>query len=110
MARTIFSQSWHSVAELKPRLMPQARITRHVYREQIWFVVQDQSGGRYHRLSPGAYGIVVHMDGTQTVQALWERANQNSSGDMFTQNEVVDLLVQLHAADLLQSDVSPDAA
>ncbi len=110
MARTIFSQSWHSVAELKPRLMPQARITRHVYRQQVWYVVQDQSGGRYHRLSPGAYGLVVHMDGAQTVQSLWERANENSSGDMFTQNEVVDLLVQLHAADLLQSDVTPDAA
>jgi putative peptide zinc metalloprotease protein len=110
MARTIFSQSWHSVAELKPRLMPQARITRHVYRQQVWYVVQDQSGGRYHRLSPGAYGIVVHMDGTQSVQALWERANQNANGDMFTQNEVVDLLVQLHAADLLQADVTPDAA
>ena len=47
MARNIFSQSWHSVAELKPRLIPQARIKRHVYRGKVWYVVQDQSGGRY---------------------------------------------------------------
>jgi putative peptide zinc metalloprotease protein len=110
MARTIFSQSWHSVAELKPRLIPQARINRHVYRQQVWYVVQDQSGGRYHRLSPGAYALVGSMDGTQTVQSLWEHANETSTGDLCTQNEVVDLLVQLHAADLLQADATPDSA
>lgn len=110
MTRSIFSQSWHSVAELRPRLVPQARIARHVYRNQVWFVVQDLSGGRYHRLSPSAYALVIRMDGTQTVQALWEQANHGASADVCTQNEVVDLLVQLHAADLLQTDSSPDSA
>lgn len=110
MARSLFSPSWHSVAELKPRLLPQARIHRHLYRQQVWFVVQDQTGGRYHRLSPGAYSLVVGMDGTQSVQALWQRANTSGSGDACTQSEVVDLLVQLHAADLLQVDANPDSA
>jgi putative peptide zinc metalloprotease protein len=110
MARILFSQSWHSVAELKPRLIPQARINRHMYRGKIWYVVQDQSGGRYHRLSPGAYALVAGMDGTQTVQALWERANEKADSDLVTQNEMVDLLVQLHAADLLQADATPDSA
>ncbi|HLF98354.1 MAG TPA: hypothetical protein VI457_14530 [Methylococcaceae bacterium] len=110
MARSIFSPSWHSVAELKPRLIPQARIHRHVYRKEVWYVVQDQSGGRYYRLSPGAYALVAGMDGSQSVQALWERANAASSGDLRTQNEVVELLVQLHGADLLQADAMPDSA
>lgn len=110
MARSLFSSSWHSVADLKPRLVPQARIHRHVYRGQVWYVVQDQSGGRYHRLSPAAYGLVVGMDGSRTVQELWERANTSGPGDACTQNEVVDLLVQLHAADLLQADATPDSA
>lgn len=110
MARSLFSPSWHSVAELKPKLIPQARIQRHVYRRQVWYVLQDQSGGKYHRLSPAAYALVQGMDGAQTVQALWERANATSGDDACTQNEVVDLLVQLHAADLLQADISPDSA
>lgn len=110
MARSLFSPSWHSVAELKPKLIPQARIQRHVYRRQVWYVIQDQSGGKYHRLSPAAYALVQGMDGAQTVQALWERANTSSADDACTQNEVVDLLVQLHAADLLQPDTSPDSA
>lgn len=110
MARSLFSPSWHSVAELRPRLMPQALVHRHVYRGQVWFVVQDRAGGRFHRLSPAAHALVAAMDGSKTVQALWESANTSTTGDACTQNEVVDLLVQLHAANLLQSDVTPDSA
>ena len=110
MTRSLFSSSWHSVADLRPRLVPQSRIHRHVYRGQVWYVVQDQTGGRHHRLSPAAYGLLLGMDGGTTVQQLWEKANQSGSGDACTQNEIVDLLVQLHAADLLQADGQPDSA
>ena len=110
MARSIFSTSWHSVAELKPRLTPQARIQRHVYRGQVWYVVQDQTGGKYHRLSPAAYKLIEGMDGVQTVQTLWEAANTTGKGDACTQNEVVDLLVQMHAVDLLLINSAPDSA
>lgn len=110
MARQLFSQSWHSVASLRPCLMPHARIHRHVYRQQVWYVVQDQTGGRYHRLTPAAHALLQAMDGRRTVQELWEQANVNSAGDICTQGEVVDLLVQLHAADLLQVDTTPDSA
>jgi putative peptide zinc metalloprotease protein len=110
MARSIFSPSWHSVAEMRPRLIPQAAIHRHVYRGQVWFVVQDRAGGRFHRLTPAAHVLVAAMDGTRTVQSLWEGANTAGDGDACTQNEVVDLLVQLHAADLLQADTTPDSA
>jgi putative peptide zinc metalloprotease protein len=110
MARSLFSPSWHSVAELRPRLVPQALVHRHLYRGQVWFVVQDRAGGRFHRLSPAAHELVAAMDGTRTVQSLWEAANAHSPGDACTQNEIVELLVQLHAANLLQCDVTPDSA
>jgi len=74
VARSLFSDSWHSVAELKPRLLPGARIHRHIYRGEIWYVVQDQAGGRYHRFSPAAHAMIMRMDGNATVQALWDQA------------------------------------
>ena len=110
MARPLFSQSWHSVAELKPRLLPSARIHRHVYRGQVWYIVQDQAGGRYHRFSSAAHAMIGRMDGNATVQTLWEEACRGAVDEIPTQNEVVDLLIQLHAADLLQADITPDAA
>ncbi|GAB3537688.1 hemolysin D [Noviherbaspirillum agri] len=110
MGRSLFSQSWHSVAELKPRLLPNTRLQRHVYRGRVWYVIQDKAGGKYHRLSPSAHAMIMRMDGSATVQELWDDACRHSEGDIPTQEEVVDLLMQLNAADLLQSDVTPDSA
>ncbi|MDO1527463.1 hypothetical protein QMK61_01340 [Fulvimonas sp. R45] len=110
MSRNPFSPSWHSVAALRPRLMPYATVQRVVFRGKPWYVVQDQTGGRVYRFSATAYALIAGMDGRQTVQALWERANASEVRDACTQPEVVDLLVQLHAADLLQTDAQPDSA
>lgn len=115
MARQLFSPSWHSVAELRPRLLPQARIERHVYREQVWYVVSDPAGGKFHRLSPSGYDFAMRLDGQRTVQELWDAlcsssAAMQAGADIPTQDEVVQLLTQLHAADLLQGDVAPDAS
>ncbi|MGO1069150.1 hypothetical protein [Lysobacter sp. CA199] len=90
--------------------MPYAVVQRVVYRGRPWYVVQDQTGGRVYRLTAAAYALVAGMDGQQTVNALWERANASDARDACTQPEVVDLLVQLHSADLLQTDVTPDSA
>jgi putative peptide zinc metalloprotease protein len=110
VARPVFSPSWHNVSELRPRLLPHARFHRHNYRGEIWHVVHDTTSGRYHRMSPGAYALVRRMDGRETVQALWDQACAVGGGDLPTQNEVVELLAQLHAHDLLHCDTTPDAA
>ncbi|WP_284332737.1 hypothetical protein [Dyella flagellata] len=90
--------------------MPYAAVQRVIFRGRPWYVVQDQTGGRVYRLTTAAYALLAGMDGRTTVQTLWERANASESRDACTQPEVVDLLTQLHAADLLQTDVAPDSA
>ncbi|MDW5418649.1 M50 family metallopeptidase [Iodobacter sp. CM08] len=110
MARQLFSSSWHSVADLKPRLIPQANIERHVYREEIWYVIQDHAGGKFSRISPSGYALLRAMDGQKTTQSIWETINEQAGNGVCTQNEVVDLLIQLHSADLLQTESTPDSA
>ena len=110
MGRSVFSQSWHNVAQLHPRLLAHARIFPQTYRGKRWFVLQDSAGGRYHRLSPGAYTLVSHMDGARTVQELWDDAIRVGGDAIPTQDEVVELLMQLHSNDLLHCDVTPDTA
>ncbi len=110
MRQSFFSNSWHKVAGLRPRLLSHARIYRHVYRGEPWFVVQDSTAGRYHRVSPAAYDMLTQMDGVRTVQALWDAAVQRGDAQAPSQNDMVELLMQLYANDLLQSDVTPDAA
>ena len=108
MAGTLFSPSWYRVAGLKPRLRTHVQTHRHSYRDAIWFVLQDHSSGRSHRLTPAAYAFIGLMDGTRTVQNIWDLCNERSGTDAPTQDDVVRLLGQLHAADALICDVPPD--
>jgi len=108
MADTLFSPSWYRVANLKPRLRVHTQIHRHEYRGRVWFILQDHQGGRSHRFSPAAYRFVGLMDGKRTVDVLWETLNADAGDEAPTQDEVIRLLGQLHAADALICDVPPD--
>ena len=109
MAETLFSPSWYRVADLKPRLRKHAELHRHDYRGKIWFLLQDHAGGRSHRFSPAVYRFIGLMDGQRTVQELWDALNEQDGDAAPTQDEVIRLLGQLHAADILICDVTPDS-
>jgi putative peptide zinc metalloprotease protein len=108
MDEPLLSSNWYRVAALQPRLRGHARLHRMRYRGELWYLVQDPVSGRVHRFSPAARLLISAMDGQRTVQQLWELANRRLQEDAPTQDEVIRLLAQLHAADLLQSDVTPD--
>src|SRR5215831_4990302 len=110
MTQSVFSESWHNVAGLRPRLLPHAQFYRHTYRGQRWYVVHDATSRRYHRISPASYALVARMNGRTSVQEIWDAMCAADAETPPTQNEVVDLLAQLHANDLLFCDVTPDAA
>jgi putative peptide zinc metalloprotease protein len=110
MAQPLFSPSWYRVASLTPKLRAHAQIHRHQYRGETWYVLQDLSSERFHRFSPAAYFIIGLMDGKTPVQTIWDRALAQLGDDAVTQDEVIQLLGQLHAADVMQCDVPPDTA
>ena len=110
MTNPLFSPSWYRVAALKPRLRGHAEIHRHHYRGELWYVLQDHSSGRYHRFTPAAYLLIGLMDGKYTVEEIWETGRTRLGEEAPTQDEMIRLLAQLHAADALQSNVAPDTA
>lgn len=110
MSGQFFSASWYRVAGLTPRLRSHAQIHRHEYRGQLWYVLQDASSERLHRFSPPAYLIIGLMDGRRTVHEIWDIAMRRLGDEAPTQDEMIQLLSQLHAADVLQCDVPPDTA
>jgi len=110
MATTIFSASWYRVAELKPRLRSHAQLHRHQYRGDIWYVLQDLTMERFLRFSPAVNSIIAMMDGERTVEELSRQACNRLGDEAPTQDEVIQLLTQLYRADVLQCDVTPDAA
>jgi putative peptide zinc metalloprotease protein len=107
--RPTFSESWYRVAELKPKLRAGAQISRQFYRGDRWYVVRDPAGNQFHRLSDAAYRFVGLLDGRRTVEQAWELVGGQLADDAPTQPEVIQVLSQLYAANLLETNITPDA-
>lgn len=110
MTGLLESSLWYRVADLRPRLRAHARLHRHQYRGQVWYLLEDPASGRVNRFSPAARLVITLMDGTRRVSELWDVAHRRQGEAAPTQDEMIQLLGQLHAADLLQTDVTPDVA
>ena len=108
--RPTFSESWYRVVQLRPRLRPTAQISRQFYRGERWYVVRDPAGNQFHRLSDPAYRFVGLLDGSRTVGEAWELVGGQLADDAPTQPEVLQMLSQLYAANLIETDVTPDSA
>ncbi|MCZ6517475.1 MAG: PqqD family protein, partial [Gammaproteobacteria bacterium] len=108
MASQLFSPMWYRVANLRPMLRRNAEFHRHVYRGLPCYVLQDHSSGRAHRFTPAAHHFIALMDGKRNVQEIWDLTEESIGDDAPTQEEAIELLSQLHAADLLKADTTPD--
>lgn len=104
------SQSWYRVADLRPALKSQSNIRRHRFRGQAWYVIQDPASGRFSRFTPAAYQLLGLMNGKRSMDQIWDVAVEQLGDDTPSQEEVISLLSQLHSADLLNCEVSPDSA
>ncbi|MFO7964218.1 MAG: peptidase M50 [Desulfobacterales bacterium] len=108
MKSSMYSPSWYRVAGLKPRLRGHMEIHRHYYRNELWYILQDHTSGRFQRFTPVAYQLIGLMDGERTVQEIWDTARSRLEEDAPTQEDFIRLLSRLHAIDALQADVVPD--
>lgn len=107
--RPTFSESWYRVVNLKPKLRSTAQISRQYFRGERWYVVRDAASNQFHRLSDAAYRFVGLLDGTRTVGEAWDLVGGQLADDAPTQPEVIQILSQLYAANLLETDIPPDA-
>jgi putative peptide zinc metalloprotease protein len=104
----LYSPYWYRVAGLKPRLRSHIKVLRQVFRDREWYVLQDLSSGRFHRISPEAYFIIGLMDGKRSMADIWDAAALHLGDSLPTQEEIINLLSQVHRFDGLQSDLLPD--
>ncbi|HJR70615.1 MAG TPA: hypothetical protein VKA43_11280, partial [Gammaproteobacteria bacterium] len=107
MSDSLHSPHWYRVATLRPGLKPHLRLARQVYRGEPWYVIHDPASGRNWRFSAAAERVIGLLDGRRSVEEVWLLCGEMGE-EMPTQDEIVRLLVELHQADALSVDVSPD--
>lgn len=106
--RPTFSPLWHRVRALRPRLRPHCQITRQHYRGRRWHVVHDPTSNQFYRLSPIAHEFVALLDGSRTVEDVWNFSLQSHGDAAPTQQEVIELLSQMYNTNLLSMDTTPE--
>lgn len=103
----LYSASWYRVKDLRPRLRPHVEIHRQRFRGRTWHVLQDHATGQFFRFSPETWCVIGLMDGRRSVDEVWLAAAERLGDDLPTQDEVIQLLGQLHKVDALTGDVAP---
>lgn len=109
MSDRFFADTWYRVAGLRLAIPGHVAVERHRYGAQAWYVLLDRLSGRVHRLTPTSYLFAARLDGRRTVDAIWQDLVAELDADAPGQPAVVQLLMQLHGADLLAGDIPPDA-
>jgi len=97
----LFSEHWHRVKDLKPRLAPDVDVCRHVYRDVPCYVLHRRSTGAFHRVDIRSFELIGNLDGSLSVDEVWNRAIALQGDEAPTQPELMNLLAQLHEASLL---------
>ncbi len=103
--------AWQRLESLRPSLPRHIHIQRRDYNGERWYLLQDKSNGRFHRLSPPAWRLISAMDGrnnlTQVLSAAAKPEFYTCAEDVPTQGDLIHLLQYLHVADLLVCDLPP---
>ncbi len=99
---------WARVADLRPRVRSHVRLHRHEYRGQVWYVLQNLFNSRHFRLPPNSYLLLELMNGVRTVDDIWQEAKSRLEDEAPSQSQCIHLLSQLHVADAMTCDTSPD--
>jgi putative peptide zinc metalloprotease protein len=105
--KPLLSANWFRVAAVRPRLRDHVRITRQHFRGERWFVLEDLVESSVHRFAPAAQKAIGLMDGTHTLDEIWTALGELGE-ERPTQDELIHLLAQLDAANLLATERLPD--
>jgi putative peptide zinc metalloprotease protein len=108
MATAFLSSDWYRVADLRLRRHSHVQLARHVYRGEVWHVLQDPQSGKMHRLTESAHAFFARLDGRRSVQDLWLRLCELFPDRPPSQTEILQLLAQLHSSDLILGDRLPN--
>ena len=108
MDRKLFSESWHRVAAQSIRLRPSVRVRKQFFRGEQWYVANDLYGDQFFRFRPEAWDFIARLDGTQTVDEVWEQCLETKGGAAPGQTEAIQILSSLYQSNLIVSDFPAD--
>jgi putative peptide zinc metalloprotease protein len=99
-----YSDAWHRVASVRACLRSSVRAHRQRFRGQDWVVLRDSLSSDFFRVTAEAYAFLSRLSPRRTIDEVWAEWIEAQPELALTQEEVVQLLGQLHLSNLLQFD------
>jgi len=97
----IYSDAWYRIADARVSLRPGIRTFKQYYRGLPWIVIEDAFSHRFFRLTPEAFGFLQTLNEETRLDLAWQSYLESYPERAPGQEEVVQLLSQLHVAGLL---------
>lgn len=104
MSDPLLNAHWYRIADSKLSLPSHVRVDQHVYRKTTWYILRDEVSGKHHRFNQAAYNFIRLIDGSRSIEDIWQRLNETQGDDAPTQNEVIRLLGTLYFANFIQAN------
>jgi len=104
-----FSESWHRVAQARVALLPTVAVSKQRYRGQVWYLLRDTYTQRFFRVTPQGYAFLSRLSTSRTVEQVWESCLRDMPTVAPGQEEVLQLLSQVHQSNLLYHDTPSDS-
>lgn len=110
MSGRTFSDVWHRVAGLQVALRPTVRVRKQLFRGETWYLVHDPFNNNFFRIRPEAHQLVTRLAPDRTIGNVWADCLARYPDAAPGQADVVELLAQLHHANLLYYRGAADPA
>ncbi len=107
-ASSIHSDLWHRVADLRPRLKPETVVSRQVIRGEVWYLTTDRFLTRSCRFTPAVWSVLMRLDGRRTMHRVWREVVAEFGVEAPAQDQLLAVISQLYAAELIGSDTGGD--
>lgn len=109
MSGAIYSDAWYKIADAHVGLLPGVKATPQSYRGQAWVVLEDAYAHRFFRITPDAHDFLKTLHPGISVDEAWQRYLRAFPERAPGQEEVVQLLSQLHLSNLLHFQDGADS-
>ncbi len=108
MKNATFSEQWYRVADLRVGILPSVRVHKQIIRDKIHYILTDTYSQKYFQVSPEAYAFLARLSPRRSVDEIWRYIITEYPEQAPGQDEVAQVLSQLHHANLLYHQSLPD--
>lgn len=101
MSANIFSDNWFIVSKLNVSLLDSIIVHKHYFKNTVWYLLEEVHNNKHFRIDQVTYNFIKSLDFKLNLDENWQKYIKSNPLQSPTQDEVIDILIQMHSNNLL---------